>query len=166
MANPSISEQKPRVHFTGILLAAGLTLIFGGLAAVVAATSQAPAMMLLLSAMAFLAVGFATLRFRSSGQPLEAAIGAGGAVLVISLLQVAFSPELTAEVPMRQIVISLAVSVLFAFNLAWLGGLFGRSTRRLGSSTEAWPRHEAPERTPSRRFGAQGPTSQPAPRSG
>jgi len=167
MANQSIIEprDRARVRFRGILLAAGLTLMFGGLSAFLASFVATPLATLLLSVVAFLAVGFVTLRLSSGGRALEPAIGAATAVLVISLIQIAWTPELTNDVSMRQIVISLIVSVLFAFNLAWLGGLIAQRVPQRPSASRPWSSLEPRNQSRDQNIGP-GPTSQPAPRSG
>lgn len=166
MANEPLNEAR-RLHPVGMLLAAGLTLMFGSVSAVLASAAQAPSLMLLSSVLAFLAVGFVTLRLRSSARPLDAAIGAAGTMLLVSSLQLAFAPELREEVPSRQIAVSLVVSVLFAFGLSWVGGLLAHRRHPGASPSRPWATSRlAPDRpSPSGRFRAQGPSSQPAPRS-
>ena len=167
MANVLLNDHRRPLNPFGILLAAGLTLVFGSISALLASAAQAPMLMLLSSVVAFVAVGVVTLRLRSSAQPLDAAVGAAGAVLIVSSLQLWLTPELSNEVPVRQIAISLVASVLFAFSLAWVGGLLGR--RRPPEPSPSRPASVsrlAPERpSASRGLGGQGPISQPAPRS-
>jgi hypothetical protein len=140
--------------------------MFGGFAAFLASFLAAPTAMLVLSVLAFVAVGFVTLRLSRGGRPLEPAIGAASAVLVISLIQIALTPELTSDVETRQILVSLLVSVLFAFNLGWLGGLIAQRVPQRPSASRPWSSLEP--RNPGRldQNIGPGPTSQPAPRSG
>jgi len=167
MANALLNEHRRRLHPLDILLAAGLTLVFGSASALLASAAPAPVLMLLSLVVAFLAVGVVTLRLRSSAQPLDAGIGAACAVLIVSSLQLWLTPELSNGLAVRQIAVSLLASVLFAFSLAWVGGLLGR--RRHPEATPSRPASVsrlAPEPpSASRRLGAQGPISQPAPRS-
>jgi hypothetical protein len=163
MANAPLNVPPQQLHPIGMLLAAGLTLVFGSASALLANTAQPPILMLLSSVVAFVAVGFLTLRLKSSAQPIDAAIGAAGTVLLVSSLQLWLAPELSNEFSGGQIATSLFASVLFAFSLAWLGGLLGRRRSAEGSSSAS---RLAPEQSSaSQRLGVQGPSSQPAPRS-
>jgi hypothetical protein len=99
----SLNESRQRLAPASILLAAGLNLVFGSASALLVSTVQAPILMLLASVMALAAVGVVTLRLRSSAQPLDAPVGAAGAVLIFSSLRIAFAPELTHEISERQI---------------------------------------------------------------
>lgn len=166
MSKVTMSQRNsPRgMGLQGVALGAGLTLLFGALALFIANVAQAPAVMLLLSAAAFVAAGFVALRLGGAGFPLEPAIGAALTVLSISLIELWVTPELTSSLEARQIAISLLVSVLFAFNLAWLGGVLGqrRRLRVLAKNAELASRRVSEPRAIDR----FGPGSQPAPRSG
>lgn len=159
---------RPHKPMNGILTGALLTLGFAGLAALLSTLITAPALQLLVNAVAFLAVGWATLRLRPNARPVEPAIGAVAALLTLGLVQLVLAEEVRAELGWRVIVTSLAISVLLAFSLAWLGArLATRERRQLAAPGEGarWPRtHRAPgsERDPLR----APPESRPAPHSG
>jgi hypothetical protein len=162
MSNETMSEVKARV--LAIAMGAGLTLLFGVIAAMLASLAAAPSVMLFLSAAAFLGAGFVTLLLRSPARPIEPAIGAAAAVLLISLFQLWLTPEITQDLTASQVGTSLVVSAVFAFSLAWVGGVLGyRSRMRSGPRSTQVSRRAAGEAPVADRMG---PSSQPAPRSG
>jgi hypothetical protein len=162
MPNETMSEVKARV--LAIAMGAGLTLLFGVVAAMLASLAAVPSVMLFLSAAAFLGAGFITLRLRGPARPIEPAIGAAAAVLLISLFQLWLTPEITQDLTARQVGISLVVSAVFAFGLAWVGGVLGyRSRMRSGPRSTQVSRRASGDAPVVDRMG---PSSQPAPRSG
>src|SRR5690606_35744157 len=136
MANATLSERRRPMNWRGILIAAGLTVAFSIGAGLIASLIQAPALMLMLAALAFFGVGFATLRLRPGANPLEPAIGASVTVLVFSLLQLAVAPSPAAGLPAGQVILSMVIAVFFAFSLTWLGART--------SMSRMTPRREAP----------------------
>lgn len=165
MSNPTMNEIKPRRRrLLGIMMGAGLTLLFGAVAAMLASLAEAPSVMLFLSATAFLAAGFVALRLMKAAQPIEPAIGATVTVLLISLLQLGLTPGLTEGLTAAQVMISLLVSLVFAFSLVWVGGVFGyRSRLRASAPTAHVPPRASGE---TRAMDRLGPSSRPAPHSG
>lgn len=165
MSNGTMSETRPlRLRLLGVTLGAGLTLLFGALAALLASFAGAPSTLLLLSAVAFLAVGFVTLRLRKAALPVDPAIGAASTVLLISLLQLWLAPELAQDLAATQVAISLLISVLFAFALTWVGGVLGYRSRMRATAPGA--RIHPRASSEARPLDGIGPSSQPAPRSG
>jgi glucose-6-phosphate-specific signal transduction histidine kinase len=159
MSNGTMSERKSRrLRLMGITMGAGLTLLFGAMAALLAGLAEAPSMMLVLSALAFLAVGFVALRLRSGEQPVEPAIGAASTVLLISLVQLWLTPELTEDLQTTQVAISLLISVVFAFTLTWVGGVLGYRSRMRATDPNAPPPRASRKAHPLDRMG---PSSQP-----
>lgn len=149
----------------GVLVGAALTLAFGGLATLVASLVQSAGTMLVLSVLGLIAAGLATSWIRPAAHPLEPAVGAGAAILLFSLVQIALTPQLRDELGWGQIATSLLVSVLFAFSLAWIGALIGHRHRL--RSAPASRRYGAPPQVRDRdRIGAGSPESRPAPHSG
>jgi hypothetical protein len=140
-------------------MGAGLTLLFGAVAALLAGLAKAPSMMLVLSAIAFLAVGFVALRLRRGAEPVEPAIGAASTVLLISLAQLWLTPELTEDLQTSQVAVSLLISVLFAFTLTWVGGVLGYRSRMRAIDPNAHVHPRASRK--AHPLDGMGPSSQP-----
>jgi hypothetical protein len=116
-------------YSAGVLIGAILTFAFAGLATSIALLADSPQLMLLLNTLAFVGVGFMTLQLGERTHVLDPAIGAGGAVLLFSAVQVALVPALRQELGSRTLQTSLLVSVALAFSFAWLGGLVATGGR-------------------------------------
>lgn len=132
MAKPTFDTRRPRskLHWSGLLIAAGLTLALTAIAAVIASLIQQPAAVLLLTLATFFGVGYITPRFRSEPNPLEPALGAALTMLVLSTVQLLAGPPAVEGATTVQIVISVAFTVLLAFSLAWLGARLSIRNRR------------------------------------
>lgn len=132
MAKPIFDARRPRtkVHWSGLLIAAGLTLALTAIAAVIASLVQQPAAVLLLTLVTFFAVGYITPRFRNEPNPLEPALGAALTMLVLSAVQLLAGPPAVEGATTAQILISVLFTVLLAFSLAWLGARLSIRNRR------------------------------------
>lgn len=155
--------KRKRDRLGAVLTGAGLTVALGTVATLLANLVSSPAAMLALSALAFIGAGVSTLRLRPSAQPLEAAIGAGSAVLLFSAVQIGMSSELRDRVGWGQIATSLAVSTALALGLAWFGGVIGATQRARSRARAPSSRsRRAPVAAASEPIAAGPPESGPA----
>lgn len=148
-----------------MLTAAILTFVFAGFAAVISNVFEYVAVIVLSNVAAFLAVGWITLALRRGAHVFEPALGAGGAVLVFGVIQLALVPAFRQQLGLSAAVTSLIVSVGSASSLALLGALLtsGGRARRAEASAPRSRRFEPPRAAD---HGFDGPESQPAPHSG
>lgn len=109
------------IDWRGILLGAGLSALLMFVAGMLGSLVRVPSAVLLIAAATFLGAGALTERIRPGTNPLAPGIGAAISTAVLSLIPLAFSPETRAAFTPGRLALSLLLSVLFAFALAWAG---------------------------------------------
>ena len=145
MRTTTTLESYRTIDWRGILVGGGLAIAFMFVASMIGAFIRVPAAALLIAAVAFLAVGMLTLRIRPGTNPLSPAIGAAVATAILSFFPILFSPETAEALTPGQIAISVIVSLLFAFSLAWIGARLMQQRER----DELPPRSAAHRDAPS-----------------
>ncbi len=125
-----------RPVWQNVMIAFGLTVVLLLGAALLGSLIPSPPMLLVIAAVAFLAVGLITMRIRPSATPIEPAIGAALLTLVLGIIQLVIAPESMRPLTRGQALISVLLSGVFAFALAWLGARLG-ARRGIGA-----PRHD------------------------
>jgi hypothetical protein len=119
---------------------------FAGLAGLLALVVERPLVTQMANAAAFSSVGWMTLQLRRRAHVLQPALGAGGAVFLLGVLQILLMPALQHSYGLRQLWLSVLLSATCAFSLAWLGALFASGGRvimpRLRAAVVARPLQE------------------------
>lgn len=129
------------LHWRGVLIAFGLTLVLMMLAGIVGSMIRIPIAALLVAATALVAAGVLAIRVRPGTKALETAIGATLATVFLTVLPLVVSPETAETLTAGQIGISVLLSGLFAFSLAWMGARLA-----LPRDMHAGPPHSASHR--------------------
>ena len=134
------------IDWPGILLGAGLAALLMFVAGMLGSFIRVPTAVLLLAAATFLGAGALTERIRPATHPIAPGIGAAIATAVLSLIPLAFSPETRAAFTPGRLALSLLLSVLFAFALAWMGArlMTHRGERRGDKGPPSHPATHAP----------------------
>lgn len=125
MANGTTLKHTAPLSWQNVIIAFGLCIALVLIAALIGSLVPAPAVALLLAAIAFVCAGLLTMRVRVGAKPAEPAIAAALLVLLLSLAQVAIAPETMQQLTTGQIVLSVVMSLIFAAALAWLGARLG-----------------------------------------
>ena len=124
MANATtLRDHKP--FWLNVMIAFGLAVILLLVATLIGSLIPSPLVLLMVAAAAFLAVGLITMRIRPGATPIEPGIGAALFIVVVGIIQMMIAPESLSPLSPGQALLSVLLSGVFAFSLAYLGARLG-----------------------------------------
>jgi hypothetical protein len=121
MPTETIGQRSSSISWQNVMIALGLSAALIIVAALFGSFAPYPALIVVLAAAAFVGAGFLTLRIRSAAKPVEAAIGSGLLILLLSLAQTLARGPMMPRLSATEMIVSVVVSLAFACALAWLG---------------------------------------------